>query len=300
MTRPLAPVNSEMIESRRATSSLIRKPYLEIRKYLRTSPNNYPRFLYKYLSPDICDDWLTDYFLDSYFWLSSSIVFNDPYDTSGQIKYEGSVLQKRTRWNNIVKSQAPHLNKNERELEVTNLMVSKSNTLENMQKIAQKNLEKIGLHCLNEDPRSLLMWSHYAKQHKGIVLQFEIAKDPETMLNAMKVNYSDEYPVLNLAQDLEGQLPKIILRKFTDWDYEKEWRLLIINGASTYLKFQPKVLTGVIFGCRADDGLRKRIQKYVSKRVEQKLPFLNFYNAKMHQSQYKIILECDKSTISTI
>jgi len=295
MTRPLAPVGIEAIESRRETLSLIRKPYLEIRKYLRTSPNNYPRFLYKYISPDICDDWLADYFLDSFFWLSSSSVFNDPFDTSGQITYEGSVLQKRTRWNNIVKSQAPHLNKKQRELEVTRLMASKSNTLESMQKITQKNLEKIGLHCLSKDPRSLLMWSHYTNQHKGIVLQFEIAKDPEAMLNAMKVDYSDEYPVLNLAQDLQGQLQKIILRKFTDWEYEKEWRLLIINGASTYLKFQPKALTGVIFGCRADDNLRLRIKKLTSERQKKKLPALNFYNAKMHQSQYKIILERDKN-----
>lgn len=179
-------------------------------------------------------------------------------------------------------------------------MASKSNTLESMQKITQKNLEKIGLHCLNADPRSLLMWSHYAKQHKGIVLQFEIAKDPEAMLNAMKVDYSDEYPVLNLAEDLQGQLQKIILRKFTDWYYEKEWRLLIINGASTYLKFQPKALTGVIFGCRADDELRKRIQNYAFERVEKKLPSINFYNAKMHQSQYKIILERDKNTLSIV
>lgn len=173
-------------------------------------------------------------------------------------------------------------------------MASKSNTLESMQNITQKNLEKIGMHCLNENPRSLLMWSHYAKQHKGIVLQFEIAKDPEAMLNAMKVNYSDEYPVLNLAQDLQGQLQKIILRKFTDWDYEKEWRLLIINGASTYLKFQPKALTGVIFGCRADDELRKRIQKICFERAEKKLSSLIFYNAKMHQSKYKITLERSK------
>lgn len=292
MTRPLAPVSIEAIESRRETLSLTNKPYLEIRKYLRTSPNNYPRFLYKYVSPDISDDRLADYFLDSYFWLSSSIAFNDPFDTSAQIIYEGNVLQKRTRWNNIVKSQVPHLNEKQRGLEVTKLMASKSNTLESMQKIALKNLEKIGLHCLSEDPRSLLMWSHYANQHKGIVLQFEIAKDPETMLNALKVDYLNEYPVLNLAQDLQGQLQKIFLRKFTDWDYEKEWRLLIINGSSTYLKLQPKALTGVIFGCRAVDELRKRIKKICFERSEKKLSSLNFYNAKMHQSQYKIILEC--------
>ena len=68
------------------------------------------------------------------------------------------------------------------------------------------------------------MWSHYANKHKGIVLQFEIAKNTETMLHAVKVNYSNEYPTLNFAQEMSGQLAKIMLRKSKDWEYEKEWR----------------------------------------------------------------------------
>ena len=295
MTRPLAPVSTEMAESRRATLSLIKKPYLAIRKYLRTFPNAYPRFLYKYISPDIPDNHLADYLIESYFWLSSPVVFNDPFDTSAHVINEGPVSEIRRVWMEISKNQVPQLSKEQRELEVSRLMASESNTPESIRKVLQKNSEKIGVSCLSEDSRSLLMWSHYAKQHRDIVLQFEIAKDPETMLNAMTVDYSDEYPILNFAQGLKGQLQKIILRKFKDWEYEKEWRILIIGGASTYLKFQPKTLTGVIFGCRADDQLKLRIKKLCFERTEKKLSSLNFYNAKMHQSQYKIILERDKN-----
>lgn len=295
MTRPLAPKIPEDYQSKNAISSLARLSYFEVRKYLRTSPNAYPRFLYKYINPDVCDDWLADYLVDSYFWLSSPAVFNDPFDTSAHIINEGHVLEKRKRWAAIVKLNAPQLTNKQREAEVTRLMASNSNTSENIKNIFQAQTEKMGISSLSEDSRNLLMWGHYAKQHKGIVLQFEIAKDPVTMLNAIKVDYSDEYPIVNFAQDLSGQLGKSMFRKATGWNYEKEWRLFVVGGASTYLKFQPRALTGVIFGCRADDQLRLRIKKLVSERQEKKLSALKFYNAKMHQSQYKIILESDKN-----
>ena len=291
MNRPLAPISPETLKSRGATANLIRLPYLKIRKYLRTYPNQYPRFLYKYISPEICDDWLADYLLDSYFWLSSPTTFNDPFDMQAHVINQGDVLQKRKRWTEIVKKNAPQLNRKQRDLEISWLMASKANSAENIQKIFQRNSEKVGLSCLSEDPRSLLMWSHYAKQHKGVVLQFEIAKDPEALLHVMKVNYSDEYPSLNFAIDMGGQLGTIMQRKFTDWKYEKEWRLLIINGASTYLKFKPEALTRVIFGCKADDSIKLKVDKILAKRNDKKLPALNLYSAKMHPSQYQIVIE---------
>ena len=106
------------------------------------------------------------------------------------------------------------------------------------------------------------------------------------MLHALKIDYSNEYPVLNFAQDMSEQLAKIMLRKS-----EKEWRLLIINAASTYLKFNPEALTGIIFGCRVHDETRMRIQKYLSERLNKKLSVPSLYNAKQHQYQYKINLE---------
>lgn len=296
MTRPLAPNIPEDYKSKSAMSRLARLSYFEVRKYLRTYPNAYPRFLYKYISPDTSDIHLADYLVESSFWLSSPTVFNDPFDTSARIVNEGHVLEKRKRWTDISRNQSPHLSKKQRYLEVSRLMASDVNNPENIQKTFQNNMAKMGISCLTENPRNLLMWGHYAKQHKGIVLQFEIARDPVAMLHAVKVDYSDEYPVINFAQDLAGQLAKSMLRKSVDWKYEKEWRLFIVGGASTYFEFQPKALTGVIFGCRADDQLRLRIKKLVSARQEKKLSSLKFYNAKMHQSQYKIVLERDKNS----
>lgn len=284
-------MTSKTYTSSHAAPQLAALSYFKTRKYLRTFPNAYPRFLYKYLSSEISDNHLSDYLLESNFWLSSHTAFNDPFDTSAQVINEGSASQKYKRWMEISKKNAPELTNKQRELEVSRLMFGNSNTAENISTIFRKHTEKVGLSCLSETPRNILMWSHYASQHKGIVLQFEIAKSPEAMLHALKIDYSNEYPILNFAQDMTEQLAKIMLRKSEDWKYEKEWRLLIINAASTYLKFNPEALTGIIFGCRVHDETRMRIQKYLSERLNKKLSVPSLYNAKQHQSQYKIDLE---------
>ena len=69
------------------------------------------------------------------------------------------------------------------------------------------------------------MWSHYAYNHQGICIQFERAKDYETLSNAVRVNYCSDYPTVDWVKDFEEGLGKVILRKFEDWKYEREERL---------------------------------------------------------------------------
>lgn len=70
----------------------------------------------------------------------------------------------------------------------------------------QKGLDQFGIVSLTEDPYNLLMWSHYANEHKGLVISiscssstFELHdKFTETCgiskINPMKVNYSNRRP----------------------------------------------------------------------------------------------------------
>ena len=265
--------------------------YSKIRRYLRAYPNGYPRFLYKYVSSDISENKLVDYLLDSSFWLSSPLAFNDPFDTSALVVNDGTVIQKRNRWIKIVKKSAPILTKKQRDLVVSRLMAGASNTPDNIRKVFQQNIESLGVFCMSETPKNLLMWRHYANHHKGIDLQFEIAKDPQTMLFALRADYSNEYPTLNFAQDLIGQLSKIMLRKSDDWKYEKEWRIVIITGASTYLKFKPEALTGIIFGCRADEKIKLSVENLLSKRLNKGISAPKLYVAERDPSKYKIIIK---------
>jgi len=55
-------------------------------------PNDFPRFLYKYLGPSIPNEWLRALLIDSKLYLKSPADFNDPFDMRGCIVDEPSVM----------------------------------------------------------------------------------------------------------------------------------------------------------------------------------------------------------------
>jgi hypothetical protein len=57
-----------------------------------------------------------------------------------------------------------------------------------------KEKEIIRILCLAEKPDNLLMWSHYAEQHAGVVLEFKTELLESTSAHAIKVRYSDVVP----------------------------------------------------------------------------------------------------------
>jgi hypothetical protein len=89
---------------------------------------------------------------------------------------------------------------------------------------------------------SILMWSHYADQHKGFCVEYDLGKfDPGDafLKNLYPVIYSKELADLTPwaeklvscgAGDLTtGVLLLAVIQKFTGWEYEQEWR---------YIRFQ--------------------------------------------------------------
>ena len=87
--------------------------------------------------------------------------------------------------------------------------------LPELEKLAQQKFreqsEHTGVCSFAGDPLNILMWSHYASNHRGVCLQFDVAKDPINLLLALPVEYSDEYPVVNWITAFE--IDKTLLRK---------------------------------------------------------------------------------------
>jgi DUF2971 family protein len=54
-------------------------------------------------------------------------------------------------------------------------------------------------------PRSILMWSHYGDHHTGICVQFEVARDVETLMQAVRMEYVPDYPAINYAEDIKSK-----------------------------------------------------------------------------------------------
>jgi hypothetical protein len=126
---------------------------------------------------------------------------------------------------------------------------------------------KIGLYCLAEGPDSILMWSHYALDHKGYCLEFEANDQTVVFGEAQKVQYSELYPhvdFFNTPNDI--QVDRIFLTKHSGWAYEQEWRIIDHQRGLGLRDYPAQLLKTVIFGLRMPEANRDQIRSWVSRR----------------------------------
>src|SRR5690242_17409120 len=77
----------------------------------RAEPSRSPRFLYKFrrIDPDLSESvqQLRDVIVDSLLWLSSPARFNDPFDMTARIEIDGTLAQRRSRFERMAKRHEP-------------------------------------------------------------------------------------------------------------------------------------------------------------------------------------------------
>lgn len=109
----------------------------------------------------------------------------------------------------------------------------------------KSGLDKFGIVSLGQDPYNLLMWSHYANEHKGVVVGINCTEGPFDFSDVnflhdtpatkvpLPVNYSRRRPNHNIREDCiydlneQSFFRQIALTKSDDWIYEKEYRYII-------------------------------------------------------------------------
>jgi|GEM_PF-385534 len=125
----------------------------------------------------------------------------------------------------------------------------------------RKELGKMnGIICLSETWKQPLMWGHYAEAHKGVCLGFRVRAG-----HYEKIKYYKERPSLqsfgkSKVEDLsEADREEISIRKFEQWEYEREWRRVVrldrsdIVDGNYYLPFGDGMdLDCVLFGSKAN------------------------------------------------
>ena len=126
----------------------------------------------------------------------------------------------------------------------------------------------LGVCCFSEKRDNILMWAHYAEQHTGFCLEFDIDNDFfRPITSAIKVKYDAILPELNVMQlpnDPSGELGMKLVTKAEDWKYEQEWRI-VKKGIGTQ-NFPEDALSGVILGCRIVPENREKSIRWCSKR----------------------------------
>ena len=124
---------------------------------------------------------------------------------------------------------------------------------EKLQQAAAANAKQMGVFCLAETINSVLMWSHYAANHYGIALKFNLGHEhAKELLPIWKVNYQPVRPVIT---DMHVTTQKRLLAdalaiKADFWHYEQEWRVMKVDKAGTILPFNRGVITDIALGAK--------------------------------------------------
>ncbi len=109
--------------------------------------------------------------------------------------------------------------------------------IDNTKTTVYKDLvSKLCVCCFSKNMNEILMWSHYANNHKGVCIEFEIIDESVIKGQLIEVTYSNELSILNkVEQTSTGYLSlnvssngKFLTTKFKNWSYEEEFRTYVI------------------------------------------------------------------------
>ena len=137
--------------------------------------------------------------------------------------------------------------------------------------------------CFSENINSVTMWSHYAQNHEGFALEYDLRillGDKRTNCCVFPVMYdNDRINVDNFifwcvakklgydvkSPDLFSDI-KLAIHKSKLWEYEKEWRIIHIekqpigHSRVTSIKMVPKA---IYYGERISD-INRKILHYIA------------------------------------
>lgn len=166
-----------------------------------------------------------------------------------------------------------------------------------IQHLSQDFSQKIGLACFSERKDSILMWSHYAQNHQGLVIGYR----SRSFGSLLPIHYRTDRMPLPLGQFKmhpnrigEKKWPiELWTSKFSEWAYEREWRSFALidnliakkkDDSVIFLKrLRPQSISELILGAKIDDELRKKCISFSKGH-----PWCSLFQAQYHKRDYAL------------
>ena len=138
-----------------------------------------------------------------------------------------------------------------------------------------------GVFCLSQYNTNILMWSHYADNHKGFCIEFvrSSQNDLGDYEKTRRVRYRPDYPSISPLSTDAFDLK--FFTKALDWKYEKEWRL--VNEEGNIEKPLPGDISAIIFGLRMAERHKETI-----KNIMTDIPNIRYRQSTKMPNQFKL------------
>ena len=151
------------------------------------------------------------------------------------------------------------------------------------------------MFCVSETHDNILMWSHYADDHKGAVIEFHAQLEDSAFLVAQRVRYESTIPIFTheMMKELQadGLFDMITLTKSKDWEYEKEWRVVTTMRDKSkdceILRFPPEEVAAIYLGCRTTDECKREIIEIMN----DKYPDAKIYQGRKHEREFSLVFD---------
>ncbi len=140
--------------------------------------------------------------------------------------------------------------------------------------------------CFSASPDVLLMWSHYAEWHKGMVLSFDTDKNYWRNANFYPMDYQEKRLELPTKKTNPNRyLINLLTRKSIHWKYEQEWRLVDwAMQSKNELPFDPEALKEIRIGLFMSDENRQEVVRL----RDEKYPTAKIFVAERDNNDYKL------------
>lgn len=169
---------------------------------------------------------------------------------------------------------------------------------------------RFGILSLTTRNDNLTMWSHYACEHKGFVIElspesqiFQNAKSKIKLFRSLqKVSYRAQRPSATLldsldnAQGLSSLLRMIFLMKSLDWKYEQELRMLTtlnegvreVSPGIFVKELEAASILNIFLGVNSNVTLKDDIQKILAR---SELSHVGVFQGVIDENEYRVIFE---------
>ncbi len=162
--------------------------------------------------------------------------------------------------------------------------------------------DNVGICCLTKDPLNLLMWAHYADDHKGFVVEFDIPIESYDkseseiefceLLIPHEVNYNQKKPIITFDDSLEKKLEKQFLTKGKDWEYEQEERVVdYIRKAGIHPYKREIILYSVIAGSRMEGSNYDLLETILHRLNEEHGLDITLYQASQVPNEFELYVD---------
>ncbi len=243
--------------------------------------------LYKYRT---FNSYSLDCLTENTVWLAKPESFNDPFDCNVEVNEKFSIKRYKRYLKEVGKGIGVPRKLIRRKMEddiasVNTLTDDAYQELQERIRVSDEISRNMGVFCLTEKPDDILMWSHYADNHRGFCIEYKRSEanylgavatdifkyDSSFQIEAIitkPIIYSEDYPNVRVLDLLTlktwDPLYSMILTKAKQWEYEKKWRMTGHKGGVRIPS--PGEVQSIIFGLRMPQEQRAKLEGILSDR----------------------------------